>query len=296
MSFRSDIRHQWLYGTAIMKILMVNVAIFLLQIVALIVARIFSQEDAYLNWISRWFYASTDIGELLRRPWTIFTYMFMHDLEDIFHIISNMLYLFFFGRIFSDIIQQKMAYPLYLLGGVAGLLVELIVINIIPDYRDSIGSLTVGASAAVMAIVLATATLQPDYSVHLILIGPVKLKYIAAFVVIIDLISISAEQNLGGHLAHVGGALTGFLYIRSYRRSGNWFSWWPRFEQKVHAITHPKKTRVAYVNPNMHTTRKSSAAEEQEKLNAILDKIKASGYDSLSKAEKAFLFTISNKK
>ena len=99
----------------------------------------------------------------------------------------------------------------------------------------------VGASAAVMAIVLAAAALVPEYSVSLLLIGPVKLKYIAVAVVIIDLISIPSEMNIAGHLAHLGGALTGYSYIRSYNSGRDWFSWWPRFENKVYYLFEPKK-------------------------------------------------------
>lgn len=297
MSIGNDIRHQWQYGSAVMRLLLLNVGIFLLQSLGLFVAYVAGFRDAYLNDIANYFYASTDLSELIRKPWTIFTYMFMHSPMDIFHILSNMLYLYFFGRIFSDFIQPKMAYPLYLVGGLVGLFIEVAVFNLVPNYQHAVGSLTVGASAAVMAIVLATATLVPDFTVHLIFIGPVRLKYIAAFVVIIDLLSISAEENLGGHLAHLGGALTGYLYIRSYRRSGNWFSWWPRLEALAARPVQRRKPKVAYVNPNARpSVKKDESADKQKQLDAILDKIRASGYDSLSKQEKDFLFRISNEK
>lgn len=297
MSLGNDIRHQWQYGSAVMRLLLLNVGIFLVQSAGLFIAYIAGFRAEYLDGIANYFYASTDISELLKRPWTVFTYMFMHSPMDVFHILSNMLYLYFFGRIFSDFIQPKMAYPLYLLGGLVGLFIEVAIFNLAPNYQHAVGSLTVGASAAVMAIVLAAATLVPDYTVHLILIGPVRLKYIAAFVVILDLLSISAEENLGGHLAHLGGALTGYLYISSYRRSGNWFSWWPILEQMIARPFQPRKLHVAYKGPSARTTaKKDDAAIKQKHLDAILDKIRESGHDSLTKAEKDFLFRISNEK
>lgn len=296
MSFSSDIRQQWQHGGPIIKLVLVNIGIFLIQAAGLIIAGLFGARTNYLQFTSEWFYASSDLVTLISRPWTIFTYMFMHDLQNIFHVFVNMMYLYFFGRIFCDIMQPKMLYPLYLTGGLVGLILSVASYHIIPDYHMYIGSTTVGASAAIMAIVLATATLQPDYLVHLMFIGPVKLKYIAAFVLIIDLLSISAQDNLGGHITHLGGALTGFLYIRSYRRSGNWFGWWGKVERRIYNLFRPAKTRVAYVNPNQRPQSNRTDISEQDKVNAILDKIRESGYDSLSKAEKEFLFKISNKK
>ncbi|HNV97853.1 MAG TPA: rhomboid family intramembrane serine protease [Chitinophagales bacterium] len=296
MSFSSDIKYQWQHGGPTIKLVLVNIGIFLIQAAGSIIGGIFGMRESYLQFISEWFYASSDILELLTKPWTLFTYMFMHDLQSVFHVLFNMMYLFFFGRIFSDIMQPKMIYPLYLAGGLVGLIFSIATYNLIPDYHAYIGTATVGASAAIMAIVLATATLQPTYTVHLMFIGPVQLKYIAAFVLIIDLLSISNNDNLGGHITHLGGALTGFLYIRSYKRSGNWFGWWGKFERRVYGLFHPVKTRVAYVNPNQRPTARQHALDEQDKVDAILDKIRESGYDSLSKSEKEFLFKISNKK
>lgn len=297
MAFFDDIKYQWDHGTAVMKLVIVNVTIYLIQSLGLLVAYILGHRGAYIDFYVNWLWASTDVRELITKPWTLITYMFLHDPIDIFHIISNMIYLFFFGRIFSDFMQQKLAYPLYFAGGLIGFLVALVAFNVIPSLGYNIGAPFVGASAAVMAIVLATTTLAPNYSVHLMLLGPVKLKYIAAFVVIVDLLSIPANMNIGGHLAHLGGALFGYLYIRSYRRSGNWFSWWPSFERRVYGIFHRKKMRVAYVHQRPDPdARRTQELEDQRKLDQILDKIKSSGYESLSKQEKEFLFRMSKEK
>ena len=297
MAFFDDIKYQWQHGTAAMKLIIVNVAIYLAQSLGLLVAYGFHQKEAYLDFLINWFWANSNISTLATRPWTLVSYMFMHDPQNIFHIVSNMIYLFFFGRIFSDITNQKLAYPLYFAGGFAGFFLALISFYLFPGYQENIGGYFVGASAAIMAIVIATTTLMPNYTVFLYFLGPVKLKYIAAFVVIIDVISIPGESNIGGHIAHLGGALFGYLYIRSYRKSGNWFSWWPHFESRVWQIFHRNKLRVAYNYQRQDTDdRRAKEIEDQKKLDAILDKIKASGYESLSRQEKDFLFRMSKEK
>ncbi len=301
MDFISDIRYQLRHGNILMKIILVNVLVFLVQSLLLLLFFFAGSKTEYIHFLSRWFWISTDLSTLVTRPWTIITHMFMHDPEDVFHILSNMLYLYFFGRIFVDFIKPVNGFPLYLAGGIAGAFISVSAYNLIPSMHDSIGIPMVGASAAVMAIVWATATLVPDYTVMVIFIGPVKIKYLALFVVIIDLVSIPSEYNLGGHLAHLGGALTGYLYIRSYQKGTNWFGWWPRFTSRIAGIGKPKKPSVAYVNtdaglPKGKYQRTDAEIENQKKLDAILDKIKVGGYNSLSKAEKDFLFKISNQK
>ncbi len=298
MNFSNDIKYQLQHGNTLMKLLLVNVLLFLVQSLVLLIAFFGGFKSEYISFLANWLWASSDINTLVTRPWTIVTYMFLHSPESIFHILSNMLYLYFFGRIFVDFFNHKKAYPLYLTGGLVGFLASLLAYNLIPSLNNEIGVTLVGASAAVMAIVLATATLAPDFTVYLLIVGPVKLKYIALFVVIIDLISIPSTQNLGGHIAHLGGALIGYLYIRSYKNGKDWFYWWPRFEEKVYGLFEKRKPKVVY--RNQHNPEPASKREndinKQQKLDAILDKIKIGGYESLSKGEKEFLFKISNEK
>ncbi|MFI5171490.1 MAG: rhomboid family intramembrane serine protease [Chitinophagales bacterium] len=301
MDIISDIKYQFRHGNTLMKLLLVNVLVFVIQSILLLFFYIGGQRDEYVIFLSRWLWLNDDLSILITRPWTIFTHMFMHDPSSVFHLLSNMLYLYFFGRIFADFIQPKNAMPLYLLGGLVGAFVSIAVTNLIPAYHEMVGIPMVGASAAVMAIVLATATVAPNYSVFVIFIGPVKIKYLALLVIIIDLVSIPSEYNLSGHVAHLGGALTGYLYIRSYQKNNNWFHWWPKFEGRVAGLFERKKPKIVYVNQTLRNQKPSSPSEagkveKQKKLDAILDKIKAGGYDSLSKAEKDFLFKISNEK
>ena len=301
MNISDDIKYQFRHGNAIMKILLVNVLIFAVQSIIFLIAYFGGFKEEYIVFLSKWFWVSTDLSVLITKPWTLFTAMLMHDPEDIFHILSNMLYLFFFGRIFIDFISQKNSWPLFLTGGLVGTFVAIATYNLAPSLKDLVGIPMVGASAGIMAIVLAAATLVPNNSVNIIFIGPVRLKYIALLVVVIDLLSIPSEYNLGGHVAHLGGALTGYLFIRSYQSGHPWFEWWPKFENFIVKLFEKKKPKVVYVNRNptpKKTTmgRDERDVDDQVKIDAILDKIKAGGYDSLSKAEKDFLFKISNKK
>jgi hypothetical protein len=210
-----------------------------------------------------------------------------------------MLYLYFFGRILVDFLNQKYILPLYITGGVAGALLFMVTYNISPVFQTH-DAVLVGASASILAIVVAAATMVPDYTVFLILIGPVKLKYIALIAILIDIVSISAGSNAGGHIAHLGGALCGYLYIVSYRRGNNWFSKWPTFEKRIMNLFSRKKPKVAFVNTKPRAAQQKhkaqKEADKQKRMDEILDKIAQSGYDSLTKAEKEFLFTISNEK
>lgn len=301
MDLLSDIKYQFRNGNVLMKLMLVNISAYLIQSILLLIFFLAGQRDAYLSFLTHWFWVSSDLHILITRPWTLFTHMFLHDPYDIFHILSNMIFLYFFGRILVDYLKPVYSLPLYLTGGLAGALVSIASFNLIPSLSENAGVSMAGASAAVMAIVLATATLAPNYTVFMILIGPVKIKYIAAFVILIYMISIPAESNIGGHLAHLGGALTGYLYIRAYRNGHNWFGWWPRFEEWLSGIFQRRRTKVAYVNPaaglpKSKFQRTDAEIENQKQLDAILDKIKASGYDSLSRSEKEFLFKISNNK
>jgi membrane associated rhomboid family serine protease len=221
------------------------------------------------------------LPRLLTRFWTPLTYMFMH--AGIFHILFNMLWLYWMGQIFEEYLGNKRTVALYLLGGLAGALFFVACYNIFPAFASSgllQGSAVVGASACVMAIVVATATLLPDYTIYLILIGPVKLKWLAVFFVVIDFLTI-AGANSGGEIAHLGGALVGFVYIRQLRRGHDW-------NKPISKIFSPKIKAVPGA-----MTEGSKNSPRQDEIDRILDKISLSGYDSLNKQEKETLFRAS---
>ena len=238
---------------------------------------------------------------LLIKPWTLITHLLIH--VDLWHLLWNMLFLYWFGRIVGDLIGDHRILPIYLLGGFVGAFAFLISYQLM----DSIGSYAIGASAAVMAIVVCAGAVAPDYVMRLILIGDVKLKYIVFFVVLIDIIGVTGSSNTGGHIAHLGGALFGLFYVRQLREGTDLAIPVSNLLNKIASLFkgsnqtgNRKKTtlNVKYrsdkKNEQNQTTRKDTTSF-QAKLDGILDKIKESGYESLTEEEKEFLFQASKK-
>ncbi len=221
----------------------------------------------------------SDLSKLPLRFWTPLTYMFMHD--GVFHILFNMLWLYWFGQIFEDFLGKKRTFGLYLMGGLAGAFLFVLSYNTLPFFSHQIGLLA-GASAAVMAIIVATATLIPNYSISMILIGSIKLKWLVLAFIIIDFIGI-VGPNAGGEISHLGGALIGFVYIKQLQRGHDWIG--------SIANLFKSKSKLKIVSKN--TSKNYFDKPRQEDIDLILDKISKSGYDSLSKQEKEILFRAS---
>ncbi|PST84175.1 rhomboid family intramembrane serine protease [Pedobacter yulinensis] len=216
-----------------------------------------------------------------QRFYTLITSMFVH--AGFFHVLFNMLWLYWMGRIFLDFLNNRQFHFVYWAGGIAGGILFLLAFNFIPFFASNTElAILLGASGAVMAIVVATATLVPDFTIRLLFFGDVKLKYLALVYIVLDLIGI-ASANAGGSIAHLGGALLGFLYIKSLK-SGN--DWSRLFKRK------PKLRVVKNSQPKTAAAAQARHAERvrQEEIDAILDKILKSGYDKLSKEEKDTLF------
>ena len=298
----NDLKYQMRNGSIITKLMIVNIAVFVIQSIILLFFTLSGNGDVFKEFLT-WFYfpksisVSFGVNDLIHKPWSIITYQFFHEPSGVLHILFNMLYLWFFGRILIGYLNRQFILPLYLTGGIIGALLFMVTYNVSPIFQTN-DAVLLGASASILAIVVAAATLAPDYTVFLLLLGPVKLKYIALIAILFDIVSISSGENAGGHIAHIGGALTGFLYIQSYRSGRNWFSWWPRFEDKIAGLFERKKPKVVFVNPKQQKPRSTSGITEdtQKRMDEILDKIAQSGYDSLTKSEKEFLFKISNEK
>lgn len=286
-SIIGDIKYQFRYGNMVVKLIFVNIAVFiffgLLNLVGFI-----AQSSAIHDLLFIKLQLPASLPTLLRQPWSVFTYMFMH--EGIFHIVFNMLWLYWFGEIYVLYLSDKKVLPLYIIGGLGGAVVYLLCYNLLPVFRPVVGySYLLGASASIMAIVFAAATLNPDHEISLILIGPVKIKYIALISLLLDVITIP-QGNAGGYLAHVGGALTGYLYITSLRSGLDPFGRFFKLFKRKPAV------KVGYKNTDTKVVNTTSRTKgEQEKVDEILDKIARSGYDSLSKEERDFLFNYSKK-
>jgi len=218
---------------------------------------------------------------LPERFYTIFTYMFFHD--GIFHILFNMLGLYWFGSIFMNFLNTRQFHFVYLTGGIAGGLFAILALNIFPVFSSSLIATTIiGASAAVMAIIFAAATLVPNYTIMLLFIGEVKIKWIAIIYFILDFIAIGSV-NAGGSLAHIGGALLGFAFIKSLQNGNDW--------SKIF-VRKPKLRVVKNEKPPVKKSEFKGGVSQQE-IDEILDKISTSGYDKLTASEKEKLFKAS---
>jgi membrane associated rhomboid family serine protease len=297
MSLGDEIKRIYNQGTTLTKLILINLAVFLaIKIISVIFYLIQNTQGdaAVMNFLA----LPADLSVLIKRPWTILTYMFLH--YGFFHILFNMLWLYWFGRIFLEYLDQKKLLSIYLLGGLAGGALYIISYNISPAFRDALPvSVALGASAAVMAIVMAISFYVPDYRIMLMFIGPVKLKYLAIAVILIDVLSIQGS-NAGGHIAHLGGALFGILYAGQIKRGKDLSRGFNRFMDSLISLFKPRpKMKVKYKKPEgkVETDIEYNArkAEEQKEIDRILEKISKSGYDALTKEEKEILFRSSKK-
>lgn len=291
-------------SSALPKLILINVAIWVMIRFLGVFAFLFSspETDSLLplfSFVTQWLAVPADLGSLLLKPWTVFSYMFLHI--DFFHILFNMLWLFWFGQIFLQYLNNRQLVFTYITGGLAGAFLFILFYNIFPAFESALpAALALGASASVLAIVVAIAFYVPNYTIHLLFVGPVKIKYVALFTIVIDFFMIRSG-NAGGHIAHLGGAALGFLYIRLF---SNGLDLSASFSMKKFArLFGVFQTRKNKPFRNVYTSDKPLTDEEynyqkvekQKKIDSILEKIKRSGYDSLSKEEKDLLFSSSRK-
>ncbi len=221
-SFADDIKSPFRTGNSVGQLIVINVAVFLALVIFQFILTISGfapdESSSIFHSVVSWIALPVHFNELLYKPWTFFTYMFVH--YSLWHIFGNMLMLFVFGKIFQEYASSKRVFAVYIYGALIGALLALITYQFIPTFKlHAPADFMVGASAGVMAMVLAAATLVPDYVLHLLLIGPVRLKHIALFVVVLDLIGVTYFDNAGGHLSHLGGALFGGDVTDSHQRA-----------------------------------------------------------------------------
>jgi len=291
MGIADEIKQSFKSGNNLIKLLYINIAVFLAVKIVGVIFFLLSAEQTFS--IANWFAVPADFSNLIFKPWTIFTYMFLHI--DFFHILFNMLWFYWFGMIFLSYFDEKKLLSLYLVGGLAGAALYILAFNIFPVFSNVLpDSLALGASASVIAIVIAVSVYAPDHTIHLLFFGPVKLKYIAIVTIAIDIISI-ASSNAGGHIAHLGGALYGYLFVQQYKKGKNINKGFDRFMDKLFTLFKPKpKIKVTYKRPMTDIEYNKEKVNKQKEVDRILDKIAKSGYDSLTKKEKEILFKNSN--
>ncbi|RXG23520.1 rhomboid family protein [Leeuwenhoekiella aequorea] len=288
----TNLSYQFKTASIVVKLIVVNVLIW---IGFMLLEWILNSGNIITQWLS----LPTHLGRLLIQPWSLLTYAFLHG--GFWHIFWNMLILYWFGQIVLNLFTEKRFLTIYLLGALAGGVFFVVSYNLFPVLIESTAYL-IGASAAVRAIMIFIATYTPNTEVRVIFFN-VKLWHIGVFVILTDLIQIPSSDNAGGLLAHVGGAIFGFVYAQQLQKGNDIGIWWERLADKVVALLKPrprseKKAKMKTVYRNKQTSNSVnrsgsnslSKSEKQIRVDTILDKISKSGYDSLSKEDKDFLF------
>lgn len=313
------------YDNGHIQLVLINVSVFVLYHVIhvfLWMIEGFELAEAGLlsSWLERTLALPASFSQLLYQPWSIISYFFFH--QGFFHILSNMLMLYWFGMILTEFIGSKKLIHLYVLGGIVAGLFYMIAYNVFPSFRPYVNvALLLGASGAVYAVIVGAATLVPNYTVRLFLIGNVKIIYIAGAAILLSFIEIKGS-NPGGNIAHLSGALMGFVYIKQLqagndlgRPVGAFLTWVSNLFSKIGRrgsmnISYKSKggttttsRRTASVSSSRTTrgSRQQASSQTnddfptQEEIDRILDKISVSGYESLTKGEKQRLFSASQK-
>lgn len=293
--FIEDIKKQYKNGSALIKLIFVNVSVFLAVYIIGNVLYLLNigSSDVLFNALS----LPASFSEIIGQPWSLVTYMFLH--KGLWHMSMNMLVLYFGSQIFGQFLNQKKLVLVYILGGLAGGLLYVLSFNLFPVFSEVMpSSIALGASASVMAILVAAATYVPNFVVRLMFIGEVKLKYIAMGYLVLDIVSIQGS-NSGGHIAHLGGALFGFMYIQQLKKGRDFTVGFSQFLDYLKAFFKPRKNmKVVYKKQGKTKTNQAynnQKVNNQKRIDVVLDKISKSGYDSLSADEKAILFDASKK-
>ena len=252
------------------KIIFLNIAIYLAPFLINTILFLFNIKNIDLI---KWFTIDADFGQLIFKPWSIITYGFLHG--SFSHIFWNMIILYYFGKILNNLFGDKLLKKLYLSGIVAGGLTYVISYNVFPVFRG-VESVMIGASAGVMSVLFYLASYSPQMGIRIFFFD-IKIIYIALFLFFYDIVQIPLN-NSGGHIAHIGGAIWGYYYCISNNKGED-------FTQSIFNIfktTKKKNTKASQNNNNF----------DQKKIDSILDKISDSGYDSLTKKEKEYLFKV----
>ena len=295
-NFISDLKNNFNRGNISLQFIYINVGIFVVTTLISVFLMLFNWGTA--SWM-KFLRLPAYIPQFLEQPWSLFTYMFLH--ADALHLLFNMLWLYWFGQLFLAFFSARHFRGLYIWGGLCGGLLFMLALNLFPYFIPYIYSSTlVGASASVLAIVVATAVREPEYRVNFLFIGTVRLKYVALFMVVTDLLFITSE-NGGGHIAHLGGALAGWWFAWSLRKGRDvtkwinvvfdWFSGGFKFSKPTKKVK-MKAQKGGRAADYDYNARKKQQSEE---IDRILEKLKKSGYGSLSTEEKKRLFDASKR-
>ncbi|MBC7446804.1 MAG: rhomboid family intramembrane serine protease [Hymenobacteraceae bacterium] len=279
-------------GSALHRLILYNVAVYVVLVVLGAVLGL-----SGLSWLyealKSWLMLPSALLTLLTRPWTVFTYAFTH--ESFFHILFNMLNLYWFGQLLVEYLGARRLVSVYVLGALAGAAAFVLAMNLIPVLVMRFGYPPIlGASGAVSAIIVAAATLLPDYTFMLILLGPVRIKWIAAVLVLLSVSGLTGD-NAGGQFAHLGGALLGFTFVKQLQAGRDLGAPLYRAWRWLTSLFTPVPVMRATSSARGTATAVPTPTADEAAIDRILDKINRSGYDSLSKEEKQQLFQASKK-
>lgn len=281
MNILDNLKYRFKNAGIVEQLIYVNLAVFLLVFISNTFGFLFQSNS---NLLVNWFALPANFDDFISKPWTIITYGFLHT--SFLHILLNLIALFYIGHLFQQYFTAKQLINFYLLGTLFGGIIFVASYNFFPALQQTAhNSVVLGASAGISAIFIGIATYIPNYELKFPLIGFVKLWILAAFWIAIDIIQIPAG-NAGGHLAHIGGALFGFLYVN--QASNKELNILKRFKKFFQKKEKPLKTVYKSGKKTSKTSRKKST--NQQEIDVILDKISKSGYDTLTKSEKDFLF------
>ena len=290
-SIIEDIKKNFSSGNALTKLIYINVGVFLLVQLVYVFSFLFS-----LPFLTMIDYFSLPANTLLltKKPWSIITYMFLH--KEFIHLLFNILWLYFGGQIFLSFFDDKKLISTYVLGGISGAILFIVCFNVFPVFENALpNAMALGGSASVLAIIMAIATKSPNYIIRLFLIGNVKLKHIAFFSITLDILSIP-QGNAGGHIAHLGGAFFGYLYVKQLNGGNDMASGFNKtMDYLTSILRNTPKLKKAYSRKKSNHDFRKEKVQEQAKIDKILDKIAKSGYEGLTKQEKDILFKASKK-
>ena len=293
MSLIDEIKESFRKGSTLTRLIYINLAVFILvNLVEAVffLSNIHGRFPIFMSYLA----VPADTSLLIQRPWTLITYMFTH--KGFIHILFNILWLFWFGKVFLEYFDGKKLVGVYLLGGLAGAILYIISFNLFPVFSQDLSrSIAMGASASVTAVIVAIAAYVPNYNWNMMFLGRIKIVYIAIAVILLSSL-IEFSENAGGKIAHIGGALFGYLYTIRYKQGKDMTRGLNRFLEKLFAMLKPKpKIRVTHRKAETDMDYNKRKSDEQKDVDRILDKIAKSGYSSLSAKEKEILFRQSEK-
>ncbi|MEA1873654.1 MAG: rhomboid family intramembrane serine protease [Bacteroidota bacterium] len=296
MGFWEQIKAQFKQGSVLTRLIYINLGVFVILVAWLILSGLGSLEK---TWLQDFLAFPANFDRAILKPWSFVTYMFTQI--NFFHLIFNLIALFWFGRMFMNWLDENRLLAVYVLGGLSGAAMYLISYQIFPGLAiDNKTAQVVGASASIYAIMLALLAIAPRFKIMIPLIASFELRQLVLVFLMIDVFSIAFSQNIGGHLAHFGGAIFGYVFGILHKQGFDittWFTVIIRGVMRTFKSNQQNKVHFTQINQTRHESDMDYNARktaEQEDINRILDKIGNSGYDSLTKREKEILFKSSH--